>query len=129
MQIYQKWDLRRTAYLEFVNGSISPANFDANAASCRYQEEVFKYFTMQVPGNVHGNNVQPSRKAFSVLWLLNMVRLCCSLFSQWLKRPVGFGVLSGFGSLVGGIASFGNGKGVCVVYDRNGSIDLAKDGF
>ena len=64
MQIYQKWDLRRTAYLEFVNGSISPANFDANAASCRYQEEVFKYFTMQVPGNVHGNNVQPKSQGF-----------------------------------------------------------------
>jgi len=45
------------------------------------------------------------------------------------KRASRFEVLIRFGSLVDGIARLATGKGVCVVYDRNGSIDLPKTAF
>ena len=54
--------------------------------------------------------MQPSREAFFCALSVNMVRLCCFVVFTMVKRPVGFGVLIGFGSLVGGIARLGTGK-------------------
>jgi hypothetical protein len=67
--------------------------------------------------------VQLSREAFFCALSVNMVRLCCFHNGEEASR---FGILIGFGSFVGGIARLGSGKECCVVYDRNGSIDLQK---
>jgi hypothetical protein len=67
-----------------------------------------------------------SRSFFRAL-SVNVVQLCCSLFSQWVKRGQSIREsLSGFRQPGGWNRSVGNWKRVYVVCDRNGSIDLQK---
>jgi hypothetical protein len=77
--------------------------------------------------NVHGNNVQPSREAFFCALPAND-SVVFVVFTM-VKRPVGLGIPHRLQQLCGWNRSFGNWGGVCVVYDRNGSIDLQKTAF
>jgi hypothetical protein len=78
---------------------------------------------------VHGNSVQPSRISFFCALPVNVVQLCCSLFSQWVKRGQSVRGPHRLRQLGGWNRSVGNWKRVCVVCDRNGVNRPAKDGF
>lgn len=74
---------------------------------------------------VHGNSVQLSRVAFSVLCLLMWFGCVVRCFHNG-ERGQSVRVSHRLRQLGGWNRSVRNQKGVCVVYDRNGSVDMQK---